>query len=131
MTERTRKIFDLLGVEPDEKFKIKEYDNNETYHFTDDLELRDDCDNTFYGTARLLLVGRCTIVKLPKKKKLRDLTIGEFRRWSDKNCKYGNMKCENCPFRHVCCCEGDEDFWLEHKDLYSDKFLDQEIEVGD
>lgn len=135
MTERTRKIFDLLGVEPDEKFKIKdEYEDEYKYkdtifHITDAFYLIDDTDATYYELFRQLLTGEYTIVKLPKTKKLRDLTEDEFENWRRKNCVCGNMICEKCPFHHVDCDADSYDFWMKHKDLYSNKFLDQEIEV--
>ena len=66
------------------------------------------------------------VKKEQKKKKLRDLTIEEYAKWKRKNC--GN--CSKCIFRHVYCNTFDENnCWIYHKDLYSDKFLDQEIEV--
>ena len=47
-----------------------------------------------------------------------------MKKWRDKNCNY---MCGKCPFSHVVCdCL---DSWINNKDLYSDEFLDQEIEV--
>ena len=64
------------------------------------------------------------IVKEKKKIKLRDLTVERYIKWKDKNCKkYG---CDECPFRYIYC---DNVYWVNYKDFYSDKFLDQEIEV--
>ena len=67
------------------------------------------------------------IIKFSKKKKLRDLTEDEFLNWKRNNC--GN--CKNCIFRNVICtCAGKyESLWVECKELYSDSFLNQEIEV--
>ena len=65
------------------------------------------------------------IVKEKKKVKLRDLTKEQFEKWRDENC--GKYNCsKDCPFRSVEC---NDTFWLSCKDMYSDKFLDQEIEV--
>lgn len=61
-------------------------------------------------------------------KKLRDVTVEEFHDWSNKNCDLG--KCLRCPFYTVNCNKyGSQGSWLRHKDLYSDKFLDQIITV--
>ena len=71
------------------------------------------------------------IVKEKKKVKLRDLTEEQYQKWVLKNCEnYGN-KCEGCPFQKVRCdnYEKKNDWWIGNKDLYSDKFLDQEIEI--
>ena len=66
--------------------------------------------------------------KIPKKKKLRDITLEEYRKWINKNCK--NISCDSCNLNNVACNMGIRS-WIHHKDLYSDKFLDQEIEVGE
>ena len=64
------------------------------------------------------------IVKEKKKVKLRDLTEKQFEKWRYKNCeKYG---CAKCPVRCVDC---NKTFWMSCKEMYSDKFLDQEIEI--
>ena len=59
------------------------------------------------------------------KKKIRDLTFEEYKKF----CMKFNDVCAKCPFRLVVCCLTANNLWLNHKDLYSDKFLDQEIEV--
>lgn len=60
-----------------------------------------------------------------RKKKLRDLTPEEWDKWH-KNC--GN--CSKCIFNKVTCNSSYvKSSWVHNKDLYSDKFLDQEIEV--
>lgn len=65
------------------------------------------------------------IVKETKKVKLRDLTPEQYRKWKDKNCTKSDCY-TNCPFR---CIECYDTFWLSCKDMFSDKFLDQEIEI--
>jgi hypothetical protein len=60
---------------------------------------------------------------MTKKVKLRDVTPEEFERWSDKNC----AGCEGCIFRNTQCCGSAS--WVNHKDLFSDKFLDQTIDI--
>lgn len=67
------------------------------------------------------------IVTEKKRVKLRDLTAEQVKKWIDENCNRGDY-CKGCPFR---CIECYDTFWLSHKDMFSDKFLDQEIEVED
>lgn len=57
------------------------------------------------------------------KKKLRDISLEEFKVY----CK--QLSCEKCVFSKVCCDEFSNDFWVNNKDIYSDKFLNQEIEI--
>lgn len=61
------------------------------------------------------------------KKKLRDLTPEEYANWHLKNCYITN--CAICPFKSVVCNIISRNTWVIHKDLYSDKFLNQEIEI--
>ena len=56
-------------------------------------------------------------------KKLRDVTYEELTNY----CR-GKIICPECFLRNVRC-ETSNDCWVYHKDLYSDKFLDQTIEV--
>lgn len=131
MNENVRKVFDMLGVEPNERFKVEDFE--ETYFIDERLYVRKS-DKTLsnYLTSRDFLTGEATIIKLPKepnkiKKKLRYLTPEEWDKWIRRNCTY---PCEGCIFRNVVCSNyTHQDSWLNHKDLYSDKFLDQEIEV--
>ena len=61
------------------------------------------------------------------KKKLKDISLEEFKGWSIKNCK--QLSCEKCVFSKVCCDEFSGNCWASNKDIYSDKFLNQEIEI--
>lgn len=61
------------------------------------------------------------------KKKLKDISLEEFKIWSIKNCK--QLSCEKCVFSKVCCDEFSRNCWTNTKDIYSDKFLNQEIEI--
>lgn len=61
-------------------------------------------------------------------KKLRDVTPEEYSNWKRIDCCSGAV-CYKCPFYNVSCCEDSVDSWVHHKDLYSDKFLDQTIEI--
>lgn len=58
--------------------------------------------------------------------KLRDLTEEQYWKYNKKGCY---TTCDKCMFRLVNCTNHDENCWIHHKDLYSDKFLDQEIEI--
>ena len=66
--------------------------------------------------------------KVLVKKKLRDVTPEEFNDWRNKNCN----NCFDCVFKTVNCSGLDNGLnWTFHKDMYSEKFLNQEIEVKD
>ena len=60
------------------------------------------------------------------KKKLKDISLEEFKMWKEKHC---SAHCLNCVFSNVYCSESSNDCWINNKDIYSDKFLDQEIEI--
>lgn len=127
MTDNVRKIFDMLGVEPNEKFKIKGL--SDTFYIDDALMLFVvETNQTWLNTLRYLLNGTYEIIKLPKKKKLRDLTVEEYKKWQIKNCD-NRSDCENCIFHKVACVHTRKTCWIYNKDLYSYKFLDQEVEV--
>ncbi len=66
------------------------------------------------------------VVEEKKKVKLRDLTPEQMQKWKDTNC-IGN-KCNDCVFNKGKCvylayC------LIKDKSIFSDKFLDQEIEI--
>lgn len=63
--------------------------------------------------------------KIKMKKKIRDLTTEECR----KICE--NKECAECPFIHVLCNPESPNGWIHHQELYSDLFLDQEVEIED
>ena len=136
MTDNVRKIFDMLGIEPNERFKVKAVGKeNAVYCLTENLTgcLFDERGENYESIAdwllRDVLINPEDIIKLPKepkKKKLRDLTEEEYKKWLNKNCN--NTPCDSCNFNNVACNMGIRS-WIHHKDLYNDKFLDQEIEV--
>ena len=67
---------------------------------------------------------------MKKKIKLRDLTSEQFERWMKDNCGHAEyVDCTDCPFFFSNCIVDEKKSWLKNKDLYSDKFLDIEIEV--
>ena len=66
------------------------------------------------------------IVEELKKVKVRNLTEEQYREY-EKGC--ADRICTECPFRAVECELKYNTCWFYHKDLYNDKFLDQEIEI--
>lgn len=61
-------------------------------------------------------------------KKLKDVTYEELKEWYRINC---DNHCNGCIFDNVYCCIINSNHqWIHHKDLYSDKFLNQTIEVA-
>lgn len=61
-------------------------------------------------------------------KKLRDVTKEEYSNWYKcNNC--ANNACKNCPLRFSTCGILSDNCWVINKDMYSDKFLGQTIEV--
>ena len=128
MNDNVRKVFDILGVEPNEKFKVEGYDG--TYYISEKLFVNR--SNGIMSDLALgyLLNGDFKIIKLPKQnKKLRDVTPAEYKNWFNNVCGNGIIRCRACIFNNVQCEANSEECWVKHKDLYSDKFLDQEIEV--
>lgn len=68
---------------------------------------------------------------MKKKIKLRDMTKEQWDANEKSLCKLDvNKNCENCIFQHIACSKSIfKNSWICHKDLYSDKFLDQEVEI--
>lgn len=67
---------------------------------------------------------------MTRKVKLRDLTEEQYNERVKNHCKDYNDKCKGCPFSKVKCDNGElNDIWIKNKDLYSDKFLNREIEI--
>ena len=67
-----------------------------------------------------------------KKIKLRDLTPEQWDKNRHSLCKLlSHACCENCIFQWVGGCSDSicRNSWINHKDFYSDKFLDQEVEI--
>lgn len=61
--------------------------------------------------------------------KLRDLTEEQYEEWKEQNC-CEKISCEECIFNFVNCICGYQKCWIKNKDLFNDKFLNQEIEIG-
>lgn len=62
-----------------------------------------------------------------KKVKLKDMTCEDYKKWLQKNCCTAN--CKNCIFDKVNCSNNNNYGWINNKDLYSEKFLNQEVEI--
>ena len=64
------------------------------------------------------------------KKKLRDITKEEFRTWASNYCKIYDLCCTGCPFKAVQCLGARNELpWYDNKEMFSDKFLNQEIDI--
>lgn len=83
-------------------------------------------DEYYYHLSCLLDGDDWEIIKEKKKVKLRDLTEEQYDKWIDKRCE---GECITCPFRFVSCYLRKPYSWYRNKDLFSDKFLDQEVEI--
>ena len=68
------------------------------------------------------------VIKDKRSVRLRDLTFEQYKNWYENNCN--KLKCEDCIFCYIRCGFGKYN-WVKNKDLYSDKFLDQEIEIDE
>lgn len=92
--------------------------------------LRNQDNQDFVLTPGELLAEDWEIAKM-KKVKLRDLTREQYEKWRRADCGGLKLNCDLCPLRYADCSDySDEGDWLDHKELFSDKFLDQEIEIG-
>lgn len=139
MNDNARKIFSMLGVEPNEEFNIKDMNGPWKIDETLNIYYRQGRNNNgdyvynYFDNSLIidLINGSERIIKLPKKKKLKYWTEEDWNKWKEKNCYYnGYYNCDKCSFCHVNCSSSEkENSWIHHKDLYSDKFLNQEVEV--
>ena len=84
-------------------------------------------DRELWAITMGLLTGDMYYEIISNKKKLRDLTLEEYKKWLKKNCS--NLSCEDCVFLKAKCNTNSIGCWINHKDAYSEKFLNQEIEV--
>lgn len=57
--------------------------------------------------------------------KLRDMTIEDMKVFDEKVCS--ETRCSECIFSKVSC--NNDNCWVRHKELYSDEFLNQEIDL--
>ena len=124
MTENVRKIFDMLGVEPNERFKVNGY--APLYYIDEELKMFNYdlvCEIPFLIG---LLNGKLSIIKIPKKKHVGDLQCED-------------VDCKDCPLYAIHCFPNPDTLnvvlekWLE---VYGDKEiyeilkarLDKEVE---
>ncbi len=68
---------------------------------------------------------------MKRKIKLRDMTTEQWDKNMFSLCKLNmHENCDSCIFKGVNCGESFfRNSWIHHKDFYSDKFLDQEVEI--
>lgn len=103
------------------------------YYSPEDGELYTDkgCKITLL-TSYVIKLDDWEIVKEKKKVKLRDLTKEQYEEWVEQNCiRMCDDGCRGCPFRKVKCNNRymADDVRYLNKNLYSDKFLNREIEI--
>lgn len=77
----------------------------------------------YLASAEIIDNDNWKVVEEPKKVKLRCLTKEQFKKFCEK------QKCESCLFYCLHCAAENERCWFYHKEFFSDKFLDQEIEI--
>ena len=62
-------------------------------------------------------------------KKIKDLTVEEYEKWFTNNC-CAKYNCLNCPFsKTICEPYKTNSCWIFNKNLYSNEFLNKEIEL--
>ena len=122
----------LPTLKEGKKIRRKSWGRVRSFIIIKDDSLVDDyrCNVVIY--AYDLKADDWEVVKEKKKVKLRDLTKEQYKTFVDNKC--GNqivgIGCVDCPFYRISCLYGkDNKCWVDNKDLYSDKFLDQEIEI--
>ena len=94
--------------------------------------IADENNNTYVLTINDLCANDWEVIKEKKKIKLRDLTEEQYKKWFKNNCDTFD-DCDGCPFSKVRCINYDKrkNWWIDNKDSYSDKFLNQSIEIED
>ncbi len=118
-----------------ERFNVYDNEGNLTFNncYINDrgYVCYDEDDRELWSTTMELLTGNGYYEIISHKKKLRDLTKDEWDKWKRVDCvRNYNSDCDNCIFRNVpCSSSGGDNSWFNNQELYSDKFLDQEIEV--
>lgn len=62
------------------------------------------------------------------KKQVKELSLTEYRQWVYENCDDTCLQ-SSCPFFSVNCTSWSSGCWVNHKELYSEVFLAQEVEI--
>lgn len=127
------KFEEVLPALREGKKIIRDCWGKDNYYFLNKdycLETKEGAVATFL-TLPAIFSDDWEIFKEKKKVKLRDLTEEQYDLWIENNCAKHEDSCRDCPFQKVQCDnhESINDAWYLNKDLYSDKFLDQEVEV--
>ena len=118
----------LPALREGKRIRLKEWEEIEyVYVPENETELRAEDGHFVNLSWKDFFSDDWEIIKGKKKVKFRDITKKQFETWRAKNCYY--TKCVNCPFSKVYCDLSSKDNWINNKDLYSDKFLNQEIEI--
>lgn len=124
----------LPALRDGKKIRLKEWKEIEyIYMPKNEIDLKTEDYHSVNLSWQDLFSGDWEIVKKKKKVKFRDLTKEQFKKYCKSITKApgkGHI-CSTCPFHNVSCTDWHEEGWIYHKDLYSDKFLDQEIEIND
>ena len=122
------KFEEVLPALREGKKIIRDCWGKDNYYFLNEdycLETKEGAVATFL-TLPAIFSDDWEIFKEKKKVKLRDLTGEQYCRWlKNHNCS----SCEDCLFKIVECGYANQRCWLDNKEIYNDKFLDQEIEV--
>lgn len=84
----------------------------DTFNLTDDDVFADDWE--YFDSIDKKLVT------------LKDMTYKQFKKYQEKRCQ---TSCSSCIFRSVECDAKLKYCWVYNKDIFNDKFLDQEVEV--
>ena len=130
-----RNIFSALKIKPNQEFGLKSLTNKQyphIYQLNNNLALLEDGRLLGREGDELLLNilrGIVVITDLVVKRSLNNLTDDEYDNWLLEHCEHEPL-CENCIFRHVNCANSlDDDSWINNKELFSQIFLEQEIEI--
>ena len=109
--------------------KIRRKCMSDKYYRIDNNHIYDNIGQLYtFGVEADILQDDWEIVEEKKKVKLRDLTEGEYKKWEQINCS--SNKCNDCVFNKGDCIYN-AFLWIKDKSLFSDKFLDQEVEIED
>ncbi len=130
INDNVKKFFEMLNLKPYKKFEL----NGGGIYYLDIYLNIYDVDGEYvypedFNIKTILLEGITTDIKpKPQKKRLRDWSYEEFEKYRSIKCKKDCSTCDECVFKNVNCHLGDN-CWVLRKDVFSDNFLDQVIEI--